>query len=108
MITLAACLFLASHAQVAEATAPQAVPSLSAGDQARRALQVSVIPSIVTVTAYQRVPEGVSHEGRWAIADESPYAGLARAAVSSGIVVGTDGTVICCRSPLLLENGGFA
>ncbi|HAQ68385.1 MAG TPA: hypothetical protein DCR70_11800, partial [Phycisphaerales bacterium] len=89
MITLAACLFLASHAQVAQATAPQAVPSLSAGDQARRALQVSVVPSIVTVTSYQRVPEGVPHEGRWAVADESPYPGMARATVSSGIFVGT-------------------
>ena len=108
MITLAACLFLASHAQVAQATAPQAVPSLSAGDQARRALQVSVVPSIVTVTSYQRVPEGVPHEGRWAVADESPYPGMARATVSSGIFVGTDGMVICCRSPLVLDNGGFA
>jgi hypothetical protein len=28
--------------------------------------------------------------------------------VSSGIVVGNGGTVICCRSPLVLENGGLA
>ena len=108
MPTLAASLIVASLSAPMQAAPPQAVAALNAGDQARRALQASVVPSIVTVTAYEPVPAGVPHEGRWAIADESPYAGLARAAVSSGIVVGNDGRVICCRTPLILENGGFA
>jgi len=108
MPTLVASLIVASLSAPMQAAPPQAVAALNAGDQARRALQASVVPSIVTVTAYEPVPAGVPHEGRWAIADESPYAGLARAAVSSGIAVGADGTVICCRTPLILENGGFA
>ena len=108
MVTLAASLIVASLSAPMQAAPPQAVAALNAGDQARRALQASVVPSIVTVTAYEPVPAGAPHEGRWAIADESPYAGLARAAVSSGIAVGADGTVICCRTPLILENGGFA
>ena len=101
-------LALSSPAVLSHAPSPQAVATLSAGDQARRALQAAVVPSVVTVTAYERVPDGTPHEGRWAIADESPYAGFARSAVSSGIAVRADGTVICCRSPLVLEGGGFA
>ena len=101
-------LALSSPAVLPQVPSPAAAASLSAGDQARRALQAAVTKSIVTVTAYERVPDGVAHEGRWAVADESAYPGFARAVVSSGIVVGNGGTVICCRSPLVLENGGLA
>jgi hypothetical protein len=81
-------LALSSPAVLPQVPSPPAAASLSAGDQARRALQAAVAKSIVTVTAYERVPDGVAHEGRWAVADESAYPGFARAVVSSGIVVG--------------------
>ncbi len=77
-------------------------------ESARRALVDRVNPSIVSVTTYIKVPDGVAYDGRWAVADESPIPGYAREIVATGIVVGDDGTIICTRKPLLLEGGTFA
>jgi S1-C subfamily serine protease len=66
-----------------------------------------VRPAVVTVTAYEPVPEGVAYDGRWAIADESPYPGFARMNVSSGFVASADGTVLCCYTPLTFPNGSL-
>ncbi len=84
------------------------VAAFTALDAARRRLHEDVARSIVTVTAYIKVPEGVAYEGRWQVADESPFPGYAREHVSSGIYANADGTVICCRKPLTLEGGVFA
>lgn len=89
---------------------PQPLPGAGPFAQANadlRALNAAVRASVVTVTAYEPVPEGVAHEGRWAIADESPYAGFARMAVASGFVAWNDGTVLCCHSPLTFPNGSL-
>lgn len=93
-----------------QAAAPRAddVAALTALDGARRRLHEDVARSIVTVTTYVKVPEGVAHEGRWQAADESPFPGFAREHVASGILVSPDGTVLCCRTPLTLEGGSFA
>lgn len=107
-------LVAALAAQTAEspAAAPPAAPSfaevLGAQDAARRALYAKIAPSIVTVTSYIKVPDGVLLEGRWKIADESPYMGYAREQVASGILLDGSGLVLCCRSPLTLEDGTFA
>lgn len=74
----------------------------------RRALVQRVNPSIVSVTTYIKVPDGVAYDGRWAVADESPITGYAREVVATGIVIDRDGTIICNRKPLLLEGGTFA
>jgi serine protease Do len=82
--------------------------TLRAADVARRELMRAVAPSIVSVVAYERVPDGVAYEGRWKLADESPHPQHARRTVASGIVLDDKGTVLCCRSPLTLEGDTFA
>jgi S1-C subfamily serine protease len=89
----------------AEPVAPASAPS--AAESARRLLVERTDPSIVSVTTYIRVPEGIAFEGRWKVADESPIPGYAREIVASGIVVDDKGTVICARTPLLLADGSF-
>lgn len=94
--------------QGGDTDAPRAVATPSPTELARRELARVVQPSIVSITNYEKVPDGASYEGRWLIAEESPIPGYARQTVASGIVVDSTGTVLCCRSPLLLENGSFA
>ena len=77
-------------------------------DAARRALQERITPSIVTVNTYIKVPEGVAFEGRWQVADESPFPGYAREKVASGILLDDKGTILCCRDPLTLEGDVLA
>jgi serine protease Do len=67
-----------------------------------------MLTSVVSVTSYRRVPPTPSPTGRWEIADESPFPGFMRNVVASGMVVSADGTVLCCRSPLLTDDGGLA
>lgn len=89
---------------------PQPLPGAGPFAQANadlRALNAAVRASVVTVTAYEPVPEGIAYEGRWAIADESPYPGFARMTVSSGFVASGDGTVLCCYTPLTFPNGSL-
>lgn len=102
-------LVLRASAARAEDAAPVdgALPP-SARELALRSLVERVTPSIVSVTAYVKVPEGVAYDGRWKVADESPIPGYAREKVSSGIVIDDRGTVICGRTPLTLELGSFA
>ena len=97
---------IASPGAVAEPP-PATDPAIASLGKAMRALCEKVTPSIVTVTSYQKVPEGVFREGQWQIAEESPYPGFMRNRVASGILISEDGTIICCRSPLLLDDGGF-
>jgi len=92
----------------AESAAPSFAEILGAQDAARRALYAKVAPSILTVTSYIKVPDDVLLEGRWKIADESPYMGYAREHVASAILLDDTGLVLCCRSPLTLEDGSFA
>lgn len=87
---------------------PSFAAVLAAQDDARRSLYRAIEPSIVSITSYIKVPEGVVLEGRWAIADESPYIGYARHRVASGILIDEEGTILCCRTPLTLENDTFA
>lgn len=98
-------------------SAPTAPPAPSAGavrsepsaaERHRHALAESTAPSVVSVTTYERVPEGVALEGRWAVADASPIPGFARLTVASGIVTDSNGTIVCARTPLLLPDGSFA
>jgi hypothetical protein len=77
-------------------------------DAARKALYAKIAPSIVTVTSYLKVPPGTLLEGKWKIADESPYKGYMRQQVASGILLDDTGLVLCCRSPLALDDGSFA
>ena len=103
MHVIASSILIASHA-----VAPPTVdPSIAASGAALRELYGRISPSIVTVTSYERVPDGIAYEGKWRIAEESPYAGYMRHQVASGILVGADGTLICCRSPLLMPDGSF-
>ncbi|MBI1302722.1 MAG: PDZ domain-containing protein [Phycisphaera sp.] len=97
-----------ASASASAAPTPWYAEVLSAQDAARKALYEKVAPSIVTVTSYIKVPDGVLVEGRWKIADESPYMGYAREQVASGILLDDSGLVLCCRSPLALEDGTFA
>lgn len=91
------------------APAPSSLASLLGQiDTARRALQEQVTPSIVTVNTYIKVPDGVPFEGRWQVADESPFPGYAREKVASGILIDDRGTILCCRDPLTLGGGTFA
>lgn len=109
LLSLSAVLSaLASHAAQAEGATASLPPSEA--EIARRRVIARVAPSIVSVTAYERVPDGVAPEGRWELASESPMPGFARACVSSGIVVDMGGSmsILCCRSPLLLPVGSFA
>lgn len=64
--------------------------------------------SILSVTSDIKIPDGVAHEGRWAHADESPHPGHIRHLVASGILVHSDGTVLCGRTPLTVEDDSFA
>ncbi|MBU3682575.1 MAG: serine protease [Phycisphaerales bacterium] len=109
ILSLTACIALVT-APHARGSAPRAddVALFTAMDAARHRLHEDVSRSIVTVNAYIKVPEGVAYEGRWQVADESPFPGYAREHVSSGIFVNADGTVLCCRKPLTLEGGVFA
>ncbi len=109
ILALAVSIALASAPHPQGTTAPAGDVSLfTALDAARHRLHEDVSRSIVTVNAYIKVPEGVAYEGRWQVADESPFPGYAREHVSSGIFVNADGTVLCCRKPLTLEGGVFA
>jgi S1-C subfamily serine protease len=92
----------------APAPAPPPVNPFAGSSAAMRALAERLAPSFVTVTCFERVPEGAAHEGRWKIADESPYPGFAALRSASGVVVEADGTILCCRSPLTLDSGSFA
>lgn len=60
------------------------------------------------MTSYEKVPQGAVLEGRWKVADESPYLGHARHLVASGIMLDEQGTILCCRSPLTLADDTFA
>ena len=106
-LALAATLSVAAPTAFAAVPQPSTDPAIANFGSAVRALCEKVTPSIVTVTSYQKVPDGVAFEGKWLIAEESPYPGYMRNRVASGILVDADGTIICCRSPLLLEDGGF-
>lgn len=98
----------ASWVRADDAVGPAAPVPPSARETALRALAERVNPSIVSVTAYIKVPDGVAYDGRWKVADESPIPGYAREKVSSGIVIDDKGTVIAARTPLMLEAGSFA
>ena len=102
----------ATQPPVAAATAPTPQAQSAAGpfgtaNADLRAVNAAVRPAVVSVTAYEPVPEGVAYDGRWAIADESPYPGFARMNVSSGFVASADGTVLCCYTPLTFPNGSL-
>jgi S1-C subfamily serine protease len=90
------------------AAPPAFAEVLGAHDAARKALHAKVAPSIVTVTSYLKVPPGTLIDGKWKIADESPYKGYMRQQVASGILLDDTGLVLCCRSPLALDDGSFA
>ncbi len=92
----------------AQPAAPVQPAPAAAAEVARRALVARVDPSIVSVTTYIKVPDGVAYDGRWQVADESPFPGYAREIVASGIVIDASGTIICARTPLLLEGDSFA
>jgi S1-C subfamily serine protease len=99
-----------TQAEANRRTQEQSRPSrhpFASADATLRALHESVRSSVVTVTAYEPVPEGIAYEGRWAIADESPYPGFARMTVASGFVASADGTVLCCYTPLTFPNGSL-
>ncbi|MDZ4754140.1 MAG: trypsin-like peptidase domain-containing protein [Phycisphaerae bacterium] len=111
LLTLALTLTvppIAVHQSAETPTTSSFAAVLNAQDQARRALYDTIGPSLLSVTSYVKVPEGADREGRWAVADESPYMGYARHLVASGILIDNDGTVLCCRTPLTVENDTFA
>jgi len=101
---LLACLAATATLSLQE----RAPDALAAQDAARKDLYARIAPSIVTVTSYIKVPDGTVLEGRWKIADESPYVGFAREHVASGILIDDKGLVLCCRSPLTLADDSFA
>jgi serine protease Do len=101
---LGACIALQLGAARGAETAPGPV---AVGPEFRRALALRVVPSIVSVTSYLRVPEGAPPEGRWAVAGESPWQGFARNEVASGIVADAQGTILCARTPLLSGGESF-
>ena len=108
-ILVCALMHLAHAGDPVDGTAAAPAPSVpSPAELARRALVQRVDPSIVSVTTYIKVPEGVAREGRWSVADDSPIAGYARETVSSGIVVDNAGTILCARTPLLLDGQTFS
>lgn len=117
VLTLLGSLVMPGAAAAAQAPAATATPAAPQAPTAAgpfgtanadlRAVNAAVRPSVVTVTAYEPVPEGVAYDGRWAIADESPYPGFARMNVSSGFVASADGTVLCCYTPLTFPNGSL-
>ena len=81
---LAIVAALAAQTAQPPAPAPSFAEVLEAQDAARKALYAKVAPSIVTVTSYLKVPPGTLLEGKWKIADESPYKGYMRQQVASG------------------------
>jgi len=99
-------LFAAPIPSKAPPSEPASSPSQA--ELHRRELAARLDASIVSVTTYIAVPEGVAFAGRWQVAEESPIPGYARERVASGFVIDGDGTILCCRSPLLLDGGGFA
>jgi S1-C subfamily serine protease len=117
VLTLLGSLVMPGAAAAAQAPAATATPAAPQAPTAAgpfgtanadlRAVNAAVRPAVVTVTAYEPVPEGVAYDGRWAIADESPYPGFARMNVSSGFVASADGTVLCCYTPLTFPNGSL-
>ncbi len=110
---LAACALLlpatpASHRPPAEpygARVDDAAPAKAASDAE---LAERMLTCVVSVTSYRRVPTTPSPTGRWELADESPFPGFMRNVVATGMVVSADGTILCCRSPLLTDEGGLA
>ncbi|MDZ4829413.1 MAG: trypsin-like peptidase domain-containing protein [Phycisphaerae bacterium] len=102
---------LAMIASVPPSTSSVATPALAgtfeAIDAARRATYEGTARSIVSVTTYVKVRDGTPRVGRWQEADDSPHSGYVLYSASSGIVVGVDGTVLCCRSPLTTTDSGF-
>lgn len=88
---------------VESASAPLAGPAASDAELAER-----MLTCVVSVTSYRRVPTTPSPTGRWELADESPFPGFMRNVVATGMVISADGTVLCCRSPLLTDEGGLA
>jgi S1-C subfamily serine protease len=109
---IAIVVALAAQTTEPSTPAPAAPPAfaevLGAHDAARKALYAKVAPSIVTVTSYLKVPPGTMIDGKWKIADESPYKGYMRQQVASGVLLDDTGLVLCCRSPLALDDGSFA
>lgn len=105
---------LQSAANAADAQAqgapsePEAISAPSPTEVARRKLAQRFERSVVSVTTYIKVPEGVAYDGRWQVADESPFPGYAREIVASAVVLDDAGTLICARTPLLLDGGSFA
>ncbi len=89
----------------ASSTASTTTASTPATDAA---LAERMLTSVVSVTSYRRVPTTPSPTGRWELADESPFPGFMRNTVATGMVVAADGTILCCRSPLLTDEGGLA
>jgi len=89
--------------------APIAASSTPFGPTTQDAdLAERMLTSVVSVTSYRRVPTTPSPTGRWELADESPFPGFMRNVVATGMVVSADGTILCCRSPLLTDEGGLA
>ena len=103
-----ALLAIASQSAPTAPVPPSVAESLTAQDAARKAIYDKIAHSIVTVTSYIKVPDGTPLEGRWKIADESPYIGYAREHVASGILIDDKGLVLCCRTPLTLADDTFA
>lgn len=89
----------------ASSTASTTTASTPATDAA---LAERMLTSVLSVTSYRRVPTTPSPTGRWELADESPFPGFMRNTVATGMVVAADGTILCCRSPLLTDEGGLA
>jgi S1-C subfamily serine protease len=108
ILVFAAVLAFQTAQPADPAPAPSFAAVLEAQDAARKALYAKIAPSIVTVTSYLKVPPGTLLEGKWKIADESPYKGYMRQQVASGILLDDTGLVLCCRSPLALDDGSFA
>lgn len=93
-------------ASVPVAPAPSTETAVRATSDAE--LAERMLTSVVSVTSYRRVPTTPSPTGRWEIADESPFPGFMRNVVATGMVVAADGTILCCRSPLITDEGGLA
>ena len=109
-LTLSALLALNPRPACAPApqtAAPAATHAVDPEDAARRAFIAGISPSIVSVTSFIAVPPGAPLEGRWLEQDDSPHKGFVRHLTQSGIVISSDGTIICCRSPLTDDDGGL-
>ncbi|MFZ4723704.1 MAG: hypothetical protein ACOYMI_11220, partial [Phycisphaerales bacterium] len=75
-------LFTAPIPSKAPPSEPASSPSQA--ELHRRELAARLDASIVSVTTYIAVPEGVAFAGRWQVAEESPIPGYARERVASG------------------------